>query len=797
MERLEVDLARRTGAVFHGASGALYGLSDDGVPSDNTLAPLRVRTINQKAPGGLQHPNGDALVVAEPFFRTGGAEVHIYLQDVYPAWPYDNLGLDDYASHVDRLVRLVMAHPSPDRFVYVPFNEPDLNWYQLRADDGTEWERFFADWARIHRLIRSIHPGARIAGPNESAYDAGFLRAFLTWTAAENVLPDVLTWHELSAASLRDYRGNHAGYRQIEREVGVGPLPINVNEYGNRRDMSVPGQLVQWVAMFEDTKVDANLPYWDIATNYDSHVVQTNQANGGWWLLKWYGDLSGDTVAVTPPRPNTVDTLQGLAAVDDARRQAHVLLGGTAAPVEVVVSGVTAPLFAEQVRARVEKITWSGYDAAAPPPAPVADEVLPVTGGRVTVSVPGGDPMAAYRVVLSPPAPDLAVSPSWPPSPLWSSLWSASYEAEDASIVDGPVRTLGTPDDANQYAASGTRDVGPLDQDTSAVTLSVDVPHEGAYRLGILYGNQSGGPAQQALRVDGRLVRIVDYPETLNWAYRARRDVTVPLGAGAHEITLAASDPSTGRLAGAVTLDRLDLTAAPDQPRTDIYPADLATRRADAVEFVVVAAEDGYHDLAPRSGGRLQLRLGGIDVPDGVVPADGTARVYLPAGINRVAFVGGAPLAALAVTRVPAADVAVRTIEAEDPANTLSGGAAVRARDTASGGACVGGLGRGGALTVRVTVDAPGVYQLAVHYANNERSGGHEYNANLVSRAADITTTGGTHVRVWYRNTYSWHTFWSLVTPVHLLAGENEITFTNPDAPGPDIDKLAIAPLLL
>lgn len=36
---LSVDLGTTTGAVMHGANGALYGLSDDGVPGDNLVTP--------------------------------------------------------------------------------------------------------------------------------------------------------------------------------------------------------------------------------------------------------------------------------------------------------------------------------------------------------------------------------------------------------------------------------------------------------------------------------------------------------------------------------------------------------------------------------------------------------------------------------------------------------------------------------------------------------------------------------------------------------------------------------------
>lgn len=57
--------------------------------------------------------------------------------------------------------------------------------------------------------------------------------------------------------------------------------------------MSVPGQLIQWMSMFESTKVQAQTAYWNYAGNLNDNMARANSANGGWWLYKWYGDLRG------------------------------------------------------------------------------------------------------------------------------------------------------------------------------------------------------------------------------------------------------------------------------------------------------------------------------------------------------------------------------------------------------------------------------------------------------------------------------------------------------------------------
>ena len=93
------------------------------------LAPLKTQYASQKPPNGLQHPNGDVFDVQNQFFKTGGKQIQIIMQDIYKNWPYDNLGMTDYLSKVDTMVRLLAADPNHSNYVYVPFNEPDWIWY--------------------------------------------------------------------------------------------------------------------------------------------------------------------------------------------------------------------------------------------------------------------------------------------------------------------------------------------------------------------------------------------------------------------------------------------------------------------------------------------------------------------------------------------------------------------------------------------------------------------------------------------------------------------------------------------
>ncbi|MFG2346915.1 CBM35 domain-containing protein [Streptomyces phaeochromogenes] len=801
-QRVTVDLAASEGPVMHGANGTLYGLSDDGVPSDAALAPLKITSVSQKPEGGAQHPNGDALTVSKSFFRNGGGEILVMMQDIYSKWPYEDLGIDDYLPKVDKIVEEVSADPNSDRFVYIPFNEPDQIWYNLGTSNQAQYEinrdRFFKDWKTVYQRIRAIDPDARIAGPNESGYHTRLLTDFLAFAKRENVLPQIMTWHELDSSSLRNFQGNYDSYRAIEKNLGIAPLKINIDEYANRRDLSVPGQLAQWVSMFERNKVYANQAYWDAAGNLDGNVVRSNIPNGGWWFFRWYAGLTGNTVKVTPPQANTIDTLQGLASYDKKRRQAQVLLGGSAGDSDVVVQNVSRSVFGRTVTATVAESAWSGYEGQhAAPRVLTRTKVKVAADGSVTVPLRGMHKMSAYRIALTPGGSGIPSTASVP--------WAASYEAEDAAITGGQVYTQGTVSNANGYAASGTKDVGSLNTTSSKVEFTVDVPAAGTYDLAILYGNQSGAPSTQKLSIDGGDPVTVSYPSTENWTYRAKKDVSVELSAGRHVLTLAKGDAE-------VTLDRIDLTARTVAAPSASYEATLADisgkpsydysssagvgtgalvlRSGDKAVFDAYAPRDGYYTVVSRASEAVKLEMHG----EKVTAAPGRAlRLYLVAGNNRIAMTAkGASVRSLDVS---GAGSTSGTLSFEGVSARLAGGAKLVDSAHASAGSYIGWLGNSASSTAEFTVDAAksGRHMLVIHYAHNDRrDNGHSYNTDIMSRTADITVGTSAPQKVTFKNTWSWDDYWTVSVPVDLKKGSNKVTFGNASAWAPNIDRIEL-----
>ncbi|MBE1876327.1 hypothetical protein [Myceligenerans pegani] len=823
-EVLAVDLATSTGPFRGGASGMLYGLGDDGVPTDAIIAGARPTNITQKAPHGEQHPNGDPLDVEDAFFAGGGEYLMVNIQDYYPDWPYNGgrrpADFDSYLDIVRTVVTSIVEESNhPEKYVFTPFNEPDGgNWY---GNWSTMRGTFLQDWKAVHRTIREVYPEARIAGMGDAAWRPQRTREILEFAQANDVLPDMFTWHELGIQNLATYRSHYHAYRQIEADLGIAPLPVNITEYAMRRDMSVPGQLVQWLAMFEDTKVDAQTAYWTYAGNLNDNMAKGNAANGAWWLLKWYADLTGDTVRVTPPQLDTADTLQGIATLDEEKAQATVVFGGTGSDVRVDLSGIDAGVFGDVVDVQVREAEWSGQEGEALAPRVVAAERVAVAGGSIQVDVPNDDRLSAYQLV---------VTPAQDERPAVDTTWRAETEAEDTALQN--VQVYSKPmSDAWTFAASGQRDVGSTNQAGSSLTWTVDVPATGTYRFGVVAGVNGPeiGPGRHALFVDGTRAATVEYEAGFSWAYRGRAEVLVELTAGRHDLSLRMSADGSTLLPGSdISLDRFDL-ALVEGPEKATYPASLARLEGATVNyggsapdgsvridgdgaavFYVAARDTGYYDVTldytARAATGVGLAVNGRAV-DGLAAAGAgerasTARVHLAAGISELVVTsgGGIDLSSLTTERATDGDAAVLRVEAEDGLE-LHGAARVDgvAQPTNVSGRKVGWLGGGTAnhgVWARPAEAGAGPYDLVVRYANADKNTGHAYNTDVISRFLDVTEEGGGTTRGAFRHNYSWNGYWTHTVPLDLTTSGGALRFGNATGWAPDIDWFALAPLV-
>ena len=858
---LSVDFARTTGAFRGGATGTLYGFGDEGAPTQALINGAHITNTSQKAPYGTQHPSGDALKVEDGFFDKHGKDMYIYVQDYYPDWAYNGgsrpgdsrtynqadgtfvaapNGIWDYLEVVEFVAEAVATSSSrPKDYVFIPFNEPDGgNWY---ANWGSMKATFLADWQATYDKIQAVYARhglghARIGGPGDTGWRPDRSADILRYAKANRILPDVFIWHELGIDNLQTFRSHVAAYRQLEKDVGIKPIPINITEFGMLRDMGTPGQLIQWLSIMEDLKVDGQSAYWNYAGNFNDNSARANAANAGWWMDKWYGDLAGSqTVALTPPALNTVDTLQGIAAIDSRNRRATVLYGGGSKTVSLRLSGLDRRTFGKRVDIEVREITLSGAEGVAGTPSVVKVlDGVSLARGAISLDLPTYDRYAAYQVLITPEQDRTLVA---------HRVWSTAIEAEQTTLTSATVYHQDPLAGGGwKFLASGSNDVGSFNRPDSKADWTLTVPRTGRYRFQVI-GGTPGTPGRHALFVDGANPAIVQYTADLaltsyqKWQYRGSAEVTIPLTAGRHTLSLRASLDGTTPLPNSdITLDKFLLTDVTDGEPT-VYPAstlryaggahvtysvprargygDLKGKR-DRADAYVQAWETGYYDLSldyrstagtdvdvtvnARSVARFTARCGGA--------WHSTVRVHLSQGINEVETrsAKGVLLQQLTTTRAAAADAAAVTIEAE---NTIRRGAtavvgyADGSGSNASGLKALGYVGNGAANTFVVARGAgfarAGDYNVAVSYANAALGGSHPYNPQVIDRRLDVTETGGGAgtAHAYFRYTYAWNSFLERTIPVRLTTADGPLVFGNPDAYAPDIDKIIIAPATL
>lgn len=844
-DHLGVNFSSSTGAFRGGAGGTLYGLGDPGDPTQALIDGAHITTTSQKPAGGAQHPTGDALHVEQSFFAGAGQREFIYMQDWYPDFPYNggnrpgdanNDGVWDYLPIVQQEAETVATQSAhPDRFVFIPFNEPDLDWYTDWTNQKTQ---FLSDWSAVYTTIQQVYAShglghALVAGMGDGGYHHDRMSDFLSYAKQQNQLPDVTIWHELNPGSLANFRSNVADYRSVLSGLGLADIPVNITEYGNTRDMGVPGQLVQWISMFEDQKVDAQTAYWNYAGNLNDNSSRTNSANGGWWLYKWYGDMSGNTVAVTPPTLNTTDTLQGVATIDTTQKVGSVLFGGGTNAVSVDLSGVPSS-FGSSVDVVVRADRINGKEGLSQQPPVVVSQRVTLTNGAASISVPNVDRDMAYQLEVTPPQAS---------RPAVDSSIVNSTEAESSTLVDASVYSH-DPNSGGTGGASGGADVGSFNKADSSATWTVTAPRTGTYRLNVLSGTNAA-PGQHALFVDGSFSQLVKYTADQGWQYRGTATALLSLSAGQHTLSLRASKDGSTVLPGAdITLDRFDLVDVINGD-ADAYQAVDARLDGGAsrvfgsgstasnggvqlsgsagATFFVSAVESGYHDVTVDSvttaASGLSLTVNGRAVPLGSISKAGrwatTVRVWLPQGISelRVSSSAGAVVNDVKVVRGAtqraadgSASNAVR-VEAENlalagsaqpvviPASSGSNGDA----DSTGAVTKLGYLGNGSGNTAtlaRPSGFGTGAYVLTVSAANGDQSSNLNYNPQVVNRFLDVTEAGGATTRGTFRNNYSWTSFWDTSIPLDLTTASGALTLGNATAWAPDIDVVTLAKLV-
>ncbi len=579
--QMTVDLAHPGAPLKKGGLGTLFGITTIAGGPAPTL--IENTIYNTTASQGRAADNGSNPYSTDsiaPLIRGKNIRLMCRLNDLLPGFPYGWNGLANWDQQVTTAIEDITANYADVVYGIEVLNEPDaqLNNSAFNSDPAVQGstynDRINWLWQHTVKEIRTINPALKVMGPNYLSYlpqnnatDQPKMQAFLENAIATGTSPDIIGWHSLLTNEPSDIGKSLTFYRELEQQLGVpnAPLPISIDEYGVNDGTfeGVPGHVVQYWAEMERDKIDFGGE--GVYTNYSQlgntlrYPWQTEESslapNGGWYMLRWYSLMAGQSVPVSPASARYDHAYDGVASWDPASRAVTVLLGGSDDDADIQFAGLGKLGLGSTVRVKVEAAVWSvdpyqgdttlerGGDPLAAP-LTILDETLPING-NFTVPIHKIDHANGYRIQILPAGPE---DPS-----------TTKYEAEDAYLR--AVKVQGT-----ARLASNRSYVSAINKPDSSVTFHVQAPARGIYLVYLRYANATGSDATQPLKVNNVSVGDVEYPATnggptSEFAFTTRR---VAMQAGDNTLALAKGT-------GAISLDYIDV-----RPDTHRYQAPYA-----------------------------------------------------------------------------------------------------------------------------------------------------------------------------------------------------------------------------
>jgi autotransporter-associated beta strand protein len=457
IDELSVDLAVTGAPVSQKATGFLHGLGDT-VPSTSFYEPLKPRI--QRFPAFLANPNmlGIPTGFGSPAYmnrlKAVGARQQVLISDEYMwfglhtswGWPGDPEH-DGYSSYqlLDEKIDSLLDHALANfpasagwQIEWDIWNEPDYEYFWGRSQ-----AQFFETWRHAHQRVRAKDPNAVIVGPSIAFFvtqgatpvRGGWLKEFLIYARDNNVLPNIVTWHEM--VNPKEIPAQVQLIRDFMAANGIADRPIDVNEYQGPGEnlMLSPGNTISFLSSFESTDIrHAIRACWndvdaDGMTNglfpgrLDNIMTMAPfQPRAQWHVYRSYADMSGSMVAV-----DRGGFLSGLASVNSAAGKAHLLVGNDGT--QAFTTNVTIQNLSQlanfsttgKVRVRVREIPYSGLNALGAP-TEVSNAILTPAGNQLVLPL-SVTSRAAYEITVQTIGPKTvsAADGSWNAPATWTS----------------------------------------------------------------------------------------------------------------------------------------------------------------------------------------------------------------------------------------------------------------------------------------------------------------------------------------------------------------------------------------
>lgn len=539
IDQVSVDLGATGAFVSQKATGFLHGLSDR-LPSTSHYEALKPRI--HRFPAFLGNPNmlpntppgesGQSGFSSPGFMsrlQNAGVKQQVIISDEYMwfglhnswGWPGDaaHSGKTPYQlldEKIDSIVDHALANfPASGgwQIEWDLWNEPDNAEFWGRSQ-----AQFFETWKHAFQRVRAKDPNAVIVGPSIAYFvtsgptpeRAGWLEAFLLYARDNNVLPNIVSWHEM--VNPKEIPSQVQYIRDFMAANGIADRPIDVNEYqGPGIDlMQSPGNTIRFLSNLERTNIrHAIRACWnedpaqtDSTTNGLSpgrldNIMTTSplQPRALWHVYHSYSEMTGNIVPVTPG-----GFLSGLGSVDAAAGKARILIGNDGT--QSFTTSVTITNLAQlpdftttgNVRVRVREIPFAGLNALGSPTEISNSVMTPVSGTlKIPLSVTS---RGAYEITLEAAAPKV--------TSIIPQAGAGAGQAQYRVIFDRPVTGFDSTADVLISGTGATAAFGSITQEspTSYLVNLINVSGSGSLTLTVAGASIVSVPGVESILVD-------------------------------------------------------------------------------------------------------------------------------------------------------------------------------------------------------------------------------------------------------------------------------------------------------
>ena len=763
---LKVDASEILGESTTKATGFLYGLAESEVPSSAITNALKISSVSQKVPDGLQHPTGDIDHIKGQLDSCD--YIVAYLQDSFDTWYYCHKEIlemrangtydwkeflyERYLPIVEEKVRHLEAQDYSNRVVYCIFNECDnAIWFGNYIDGVCHYDdigraNFYEAWKITYDLVKSIAPDAKIGGPGFCDYETSKIEGFLDYTSKNNCIPQIMIWHELAYWSIPDWHMHYEDYRRLENKYGIDELNIIVTEYGEMEECGNPSDMLHYIIAMEKTGIWGNMAFWRLSNNLNDTAADDNSPNSNWWLYRKYAEMKGQQrLLVESKSMNEYDPqnrLDGLATLTNDGNTINMIVTGKDKKSYISLKNLDTTDIKGDVDIRVEAVYYEGLSGIVSEPL-LLNQYTAKAKNKLNIALPGTDDDAVYFVTVSEHQGEIET--------IRNTNIPKRYEFEEAKLKGNAY----TYDSA--YATTGQQSgmTGGYENEGDGVKLTFTVGKTDNYDLKIIFGKANddwGNPqgrdyAKVKMKLDGK-EEIISLANTIKSEYTTSKTFTKTLSMGIHTIEFYHQE-------GTFVLD--SMLVSRHEATSEIPVLSDGNNK-----YYAVAPNDGYYEIYTDHSGEISI--------DGAIGSVQKGNlVYLRRGINEITFGGEFRLFRVS------AKAFNKTIKAEDitlygKAELLTDKYGVTYIDNISS---LGGKG-----TFTVTAPKDGDYRVTILYANNSEGGVHDYNVDLIERYLTVTVDGESK-DIFTRNTFSKYTYKTMTFNLKLKEGANEITLSN------------------